>query len=124
MKNIKSYKEFEAIGFRVPGDNRDETNFLTSKKLGYKPHEVEEKIITLVRKLKEMAEHDRGDENEKEVAMNKLKYISKKYGINPDNLDNKSRGLGYKFSWQDDEDYDMDDINGEIDKLLKDNNED
>lgn len=120
MKNIKSYKQFEAIGFKVKGDNRDEMNFLTSKKLGYRPHEVEDKIITLMRKLKEMADHERGDSAEKEVAMNKLKYIGRKYGVNPDNLDNKSRGLGYKFSWEDDEEYDMSDINGEIDKLLED----
>lgn len=117
MKNIKSYKEFEAIGFKVPGDNRDEMNFLTSKKLGYKPHDVEEKIISLMRKLKEMASHEGGDSAEKEVAMNKLKYIGKKYGVNPDNLDNKTKKLGYKFSWEDN-DISMSNINKEIDKLL------
>jgi len=117
MKTIKSYKEFEAIGFQIKGDNRDEeTDFSLSKKLGYKPHEVQEKIISLMRKLKEMADHGGGDENEKEAAMQKLIYLSRKYGVNPDNLYKKNMGLGYKFSWEDDN-YDIDDINKEINMI-------
>lgn len=118
MKKIKSFQEFEAIGFKIPGDNRDEQRAETGKKLGYKPQEdIEEKIYNLMRKLKVMSE--RGEENEREIAKNKLMSLSRKYGINIDNLDKKYTGkLGFKFSWEDDDDYDMSDIDREMKALL------
>lgn len=117
MRNIKSFKEFEAIGFKIPGDNRDEFHGDVRKKLGYKPQqEVEEKILSLLRKLKALSE--RGEEHEKEVALTKLTELAKKHGINIDNLERKYSGkLGYKFSWEDDDDYDISDIDKEIKAL-------
>lgn len=38
MEHIKSFKKFEAIGFKVSGDNRDEVAIGHSKRLGYKSY--------------------------------------------------------------------------------------
>jgi hypothetical protein len=115
MRKIKSFKQFnEAIGFKIPGDNRDEPRS-KSKRVGYKSYdEIKDRILSLMYKLREMA--DRGEEYEKQVAMNKLIEIGKKYGISVNNLGNKPRGLGYRPSYTT-----VEDINKEIREIEESN---
>lgn len=122
MKHLLKFKQFEAIGFKIGGgDNRDDNTTtipLSSRrgKLGfYQSEDFSEKLLSLVRKLKAMAE--RGESGERDVAQRKLDEISKKYQINIDKLlSDSSNKLGYRFSWEN-EDPDMEEINRELKEL-------
>lgn len=118
MKHLKNFKQHEAIGFKVKGDNRDDereedyTPFSKRKRIGYiETKEFDDKLTSIARKLKAMAEG--GEPGERDVAKVKLNDLSKKYGVNIDKLlsDTPSR-LGFKFSWED--------IDSEIEELDKD----
>ena len=92
MKHLKKFKQFEAIGFKVPNDNRDEEKGYR-KKVGFiSIEDAEEKVLELMKKLKEMSE--RGEEGERDVAKTKLEKLSKKYGISINTL-GKVKSLGY-----------------------------
>lgn len=113
MRNIKTFAQFEAIGFKTPGDNRDDFSSSGSTKLGFKPSEsLNGKVLSLMGKLKEMA--DRGEPGERDVAKRKLKELSLKYGISLNSLDTSLNRLGFKFSWEEDSDFSMNDIDKEI----------
>ncbi len=105
----------KAIGFKTAGDNRDKDTGSERTKLGFKPSkDLEDKIISLMIKLKSMSE--KGESGEKDTAMRKLNDLAKKYGINTTNLGTKGSKLGFKFSWENG-DYDVKDITKEINKL-------
>lgn len=105
----------KAIGFKTAGDNRDKDTGSERTKLGFKPSkDLEDKIISLMIKLKSMSE--KGESGEKDTAMRKLNELAKKYGINTTNLGSKGSKLGFKFSWENG-DYDVKDITKEINKL-------
>jgi hypothetical protein len=105
----------KAIGFKTAGDNRDKETSSERGKLGFKPSkDLEDKIISLMIKLKAMAE--KGESGEKDTAMKKLNDLAKKYGISTKNLGEKSSKVGFKFSWENG-DYDIEDITKEVNKL-------
>jgi hypothetical protein len=105
----------KAIGFKTAGDNRDKDTGSEKTKLGFNPSkDLEDKIISLMIKLKAMSE--KGESGEKDTAMRKLNDLAKKYGINTSNLGAKSSKLGFKFSWENG-DYDIKDITKEVNKL-------
>jgi hypothetical protein len=109
------YLNEKAIGFKTAGDNRDKDTKTERGKIGFKPSEdVEDKIISLMIKLKSMSE--KGESGEKEVAERKLKALARKYGVNTTNLGEKGSKIGFKFSWEDGK-YDIKDITKEISKL-------
>lgn len=125
MKYLFKFKQFEAIGFKIGGgDNRDDdttTIPLSSRrgKLGFfQSEDFNEKLLSLVRKLKDMA--DMGESGERDVAKRKLDEISRKFQVNIDKLLSDSNNkLGYKFSWEGDEMSDLDDIDRELKQLDK-----
>ena len=105
----------KAIGFQTAGDNRDKDTSSERGKLGFKPSkDTEDKIISLMIKLKAMSE--KGESGEKDTAMRKLNDLAKKYGISTKNLGEKGSKVGFKFSWEDG-DYDIEDITKEVNKL-------
>lgn len=123
MKHLRKFKQFEAIGFKVSGDNRDQD--LHSEiplqnrrgKIGYvNSEDFDQKLISLIKKLKAMEE--RGEPGERDVAKTKLENISKKYKINIDKIlsDSPSK-LGFKFSWENIE-KDEEELN-DLDKEMK-----
>ena len=107
MNYLKSFLQFEAIGFKISGDNRDEdsdqpyTSFEKRKRIGFKQsEEFNDKVKSIISKLKDMATMG-NEEGEREAAKNKLMEISKKYNINIDNINSdKNPKLGFRFSWE------------------------
>lgn len=125
MKHLKNFKQFEAIGFKIKGDNRDEELYShipfhhRRGKLGYlKSEDFNEKLLSLIKKLKAMEE--RGERGERDVAKLKLKDISKKYGVNVEKLLSTSpRKLGFEFSWENikKEEEDLENLDRELKQL-------